>query len=170
MSLVIYEDVEQGSSEWHEARRGIVTASEVHKLVTAKTLAVANNDTSRGYIATLAAERLTGRVEDTGTSWQMTRGTLDEPLAKEAYAEAYEPVHDVGFMVRDFDGVKIGFSPDGLVGEPGFVEVKSRSPKIHITHVLADKVPAGNFAQIQTGLLVSGREWCDYIFYIDSSL
>ena len=31
--------------------------------------------------------------------------------------------------------------------------------------MLADKVPADNMAQLQCGLLVSGRAWIDYVSY-----
>lgn len=124
-----------------------------------------NNDTARGLIAHLAAERITGYVEPTPTSRDMERGQLDEPYAREAYAQHYEPVTELGFMVREFDGFKIGYSPDGLVGDNGLIEIKSRKQKIHLKTVLADEVPAENVAQLQTGLLVSGREWIDYISY-----
>lgn len=165
MIITVYEELEQRSPEWHEARRGIVTASEVHKLLTSKG-EVANNDTSRGFIAELAAERITGHVEDMYVSRDMERGILDEPYAIEGY-EVHKGVQteQIGFMVKDYGDFKLGFSPDSLVPDDGFIEVKSRAPRIHINTVLRDAVPAGNMAQIQTGLLVSDRAWCDYISY-----
>ena len=68
-------------------------------------------------------------------------------------------------MVRDDWGFKIGYSPDGLVGKDGLIEIKSRRPKKHLQTIIAGTVPAENMAQIQAGLLVSGRDWCDYISY-----
>lgn len=168
MSLKIYEDLDQGSSEWLEARRGIITASVVGQLITPSTVKVANNATSRSKIAGLAAERITGRVEESGWSRDMERGTLDEPYARDAYADhAGIEVNEVGFMLREFPehDVQIGFSPDGLVSYEGFIEIKSRKPRIQLHTILADEVPAENIAQIQTGLLVTGREWCDYVSY-----
>ena len=38
MSLKVYENLEQRSDEWLEARRGIVTASTVGQLITPSTL------------------------------------------------------------------------------------------------------------------------------------
>ena len=162
MTLTIHDQLEQGSEEWLQARAGIVTASVVGKLITPN-LKVANNDTARGLIATLAAERITGHVEEIPSSWQMTRGVLDEPLARDHYAEHHAKVDQVGFMVRDYTNFKVGYSPDGLVGETGLIEIKSRSPRIHLNTVLSGQPPAANMAQMQTGLLVTGREWCDYI-------
>lgn len=128
-------------------------------------LTVANNDTSRGLTNTLVAERITGRVVQIHANQAMQRGTLDEPYARAKYAEHYEPVDEVGFIVRDFGKFKLGYSPDGLVGDDGLIEIKSRDPKKHIATILADEVPAENMAQCQTGLLVTGRAWIDYMSY-----
>lgn len=163
-NLTIYRELEQGTDEWLQARAGIVTASVVGKLLTPK-LDIANNETSRGLIYTLAAERITGRVVTFEPNRAMQRGTLDEPFARAKYAENYAPVEEVGFMVRDFGNFKLGYSPDGLVGDDGLIEIKSREPKIQLQTVLNDKVPAENMAQLMTGLLVTGREWIDYTSY-----
>lgn len=165
MSLHTYKELEQGTDEWLAARCGIVTASIVGQLITTKTLKPANNDTSRALTMHLAAERITGYVEPTATSRDMERGTLDEPHARAKYSDHHEPVTELGFMVRDFGSYRIGYSPDGLVGDKGLIEIKSRKQKIHLKTILADEVPAENMAQIQTGLLVSGRAWCDYVSY-----
>ena len=61
MTLHIYKDMEQGTDEWLEARAGILTASTIGTLITAKTVKPASNDYSRSLTLTLAAERITGR-------------------------------------------------------------------------------------------------------------
>jgi hypothetical protein len=158
-------DLEQGSEEWHEQRRGIVTASVVGRLVTPRTIKPASNDESRGLTTLLAAERITGYTEPTYMNDDMWRGVEDEPRAIDKYSEHYAPVTRVGFMVRDDWGFRIGYSPDGLVGSDGLVEVKSRRQKTQLATILADEVPTANYAQLQCGLLVSGRKWVDYISY-----
>ena len=165
MTLEIFDKIEQGTDEWFEQRRGLVTASAVGLLITTKTMKPANNDTSRGLTRSLAAERITGFVEPSFSSRDMERGTLDEPLARDKYSEHYAEAREVGFMAREIDGYKIGYSPDGLVGEDGLIEIKSRLQKKQLETVLDDCVPPENMAQIQCGLLVSGREWCDYVSY-----
>lgn len=165
MTLHELPDLVQGSDEWFDQRRGMVTASVVGQLITAKTLQPASNDTSRGLTALLTAERITGHTDPTYTSDDMFRGKLDEPNAVNAYAEHFAPVTTVGFMVRDDWGFSIGYSPDGLVGDVGQVEVKSRRQKVQLVTVLNGEVPTANMAQLQCGLLVSGRSWCDYISY-----
>lgn len=164
MSLTIHDELTQGTTEWLDQRRGMVTASVVGNLIT-PTLRVADNDTSRGLTALLAAERITGYTDPTFVYDDMWRGIEDEPRAREKYAEKYAPVETVGFMVRDDWGFSIGYSPDGLVGKDGLIEVKSRRQRKHLQTILTDAVPAENMAQLQAGLLVSGRKWIDYVSY-----
>ena len=164
MTLTIYDQLEQGSTEWLEARRGIVTASTVGKLLTG-TGKVANNDTSRALTETLVAERLTGRIEYVHPTRDMERGTILEPFARDVYAQHYNPVQEIGFMVREDNGYRIGFSPDGLLDDVGFIEIKSRTPRIQINTFRRDDVPAVNIPQIQCGLFVSGREFAHYVSY-----
>lgn len=128
---------------------------------------VADNETSRGLTATLVAERITSRVEDTPLTSDMWRGIEAEPVARDKYAEHYGAVNEVGFMVEDKWGFPIGYSPDGLLaGDDGLIEIKAPRAKTHVLTVLDDKVPAHNMAQLQCGLLVSGRAWVDFIPYV----
>lgn len=165
MTLKIYEELEQGTPEWLAARCGIVTASVVGQLITPKTVKPAANDYSRALAVTLTAERITGHVEPIHENSDMLRGTLDEPFARDKYAEHCAPVAEVGFMVRDDWGFRLGYSPDGLVGDDGLIEIKSRRQKKHLQTILADEVPLENMAQCQAGLLVSGRAWIDYVSF-----
>ena len=165
MTLTIRDDLVQGTDEWLAARCGLLTASTIGQLITTKTLKVASNPASRALVWTLVAERITGRVEPTRPSWAMERGRFEEPFARDLYAAHYAPVDQVGLMILDEPGIRLGYSPDGLVGDDGLIEIKSRDPKTHVETILSDTVPAENMAQIQTGLYVSGRAWCDYISF-----
>lgn len=130
-----------------------------------KVLEVADGETSRTLTMQLAAERITGHVDYVHPTFDMQRGHEDEPFARDVYAANFAPVEQVGFMVRDFGDYRIGFSPDGLVGDDGLIEIKSRRPKEHLKTVLTGRPPLENMAQMQTGMLVSGRKWCDYISF-----
>lgn len=204
---------EQRSPEWYDARRGIVTASTVGKLVTygppdavevacptcearpnnpcvskarkeptpiktvhpARTehaagrppvFDVADNETSRGLTETLIAERIAGWTEDTPMTSDMWRGMLAEPFARDLYARHFAPVIEVGFMRRDEAAWSLGYSPDGLVGDDGLIEIKAPRAKTHLRTILADEVPAHYMAQLQAGLLVTGRAWIDFVSYV----
>ena len=144
----------------HRSRESI--AAEVG----ATTLTVADNDIARAVVTVLAAERITGRAEDTPMTHAMWRGVEDEPYARDAYAEHHAPVTEVGFITLDLDDdTRIGYSPDGLVGDDGLIEIKSRAPKKQIETIIADAVPPENMAQLQVGLFVTGRAWIDYVSF-----
>lgn len=213
MTLTVHPNLLQGSDDWFNQRRGIVTASVVGQLITMRKLSAidygcpaceapaqdpcrsktkagaviktlhperaeyarsqssstviepASNDVSRGLTMLLTAERITGWTESTFISDDMWRGISDEPVARDKYSEHYVPVTEVGLMVEDKWGYKIGYSPDGLVGDDGLIEIKSRRSKGHLSTILADHPPIENMAQLQCGLLVSGRQWLDYVSY-----
>lgn len=167
MTLSIFNDLEQGTEEWLAVRRGMVTASVVGQLITPQTTRPASNDKSRALVATLAAERITGRTDPVYVTDDMMRGNLHEPIARDKYADHNSvTVDEVGFMVREFSGgVRIGASPDGLVNHDGGIEIKCPRAKAHIQTILADDVPPWHMAQVQANLLVSGRDWWDFISF-----
>lgn len=131
----------------------------------ATVLETASNGVSRSITNRLVAERITGWTEEGFISDAMWRGIEDEPRARVKYAEHYAPVDEVGFMVCDDWGFRIGYSPDGLVGDDGLIEIKSRAPKTQVATVLSGHPPIDVMPQLQCGLLVSGRKWIDYISY-----
>lgn len=160
-----HHDIEQGTDEWHTLRRGKITASAVSPLITG-TGKPANNDTSRAQLLQLLAERITGESDASFYNDDMARGHLLEPLARDLYAKHYSPVIECGFITRPFDsGLVLGYSPDGLVGNDGLIEIKSPRQKNHLKAMLADEVPAKYVPQIQLGLAVTGRDWSDFISY-----
>lgn len=164
MTLTVYEDLEQGSPEWLQARAGIVTASTVGKLLTSAGK-VANNDTSRALTETLVAERLTGNVEYVHPTADMQRGTALEPFARDIYATHYAPVTEIGFARYDEGTYTIGASPDGLVGEDGGIEIKSPRAKTHLRTILEDQVPPMYLPQINACMAVLNRDYWDFVSY-----
>lgn len=138
---------------------------EFAKRTGATVLETATGDLAQGLTLLLAAERITGWTDPTYVSDDMLRGIDDEPRARGKYADHYAPVDEVGFITEDRWGFTIGYSPDGLVGDDGLIEVKSRRAKVQLATILKDAVPAENMAQLQAGLLVSGRQWIDYVSY-----
>lgn len=146
----------------HRARTDVAASNRGDE---AQVLSVSTGDDARGLTLLLAAERITGHTDPTWMSSDMWRGVEDEPVARDVYAQHYAPVSTVGFMVRDDWGFPIGYSPDGLVSDDGLLEIKSRRQKTQLGTVLDGSIPAENMAQLQCGLLVSGRAWIDYVSY-----
>ena len=159
-----YNDIEQGGEEWLAVRRGIPTASEM-RLILTPTMRPASNDKERAHLFELLGQRITGYTEPHYISDDMLRGHEDEIEARIRYAEHFAPVTGCGFVTNDDHGVVIGYSPDGLVGEDGLIECKSRRQKFQIETIISDEVPAEYLLQCQTGLLVTGRKWLDFVSY-----
>lgn len=165
MTLTIWDELEQGSDAWVAARCGILTASQVGKLIT-PTLKVANNETSRALTETIVAERLTGHVDLIHPTFDMQRGSMDEPYARDLYREQKKvEVQEIGFATNIFGGHTLGASPDGLIGSGGGLEIKAPKAKTHLRTILAGEVPAEHLPQIHTCMLVLQREWWDFESY-----
>lgn len=164
MTITYHPDVIQGSDEWLAMRCGILTASEMKNIIT-PTLKIANNDKTRAHAYEIAFQRISQYVEPQYISDAMLRGQEDEIYAREAYSQHYAPVTETGFITNNKWGFTIGYSPDGLVGDPGLIECKSRCGKYHVQTVANNEMPDDFAIQVQTGLLVSGRKWLDFISY-----
>lgn len=167
--IVYHDNVVQGSEEWAAMRCGLLTASEMHLILTAKTLKPASNDKERAHLYELLAQRTTRYVEPSYVSDSMLRGHDDEFEAVQLYGKTYAKTKTVGFITNNKWGFTIGYSPDALVGDDGLVECKSRKQALQIK-TLVDYVPDNLIdpdfmIQVQTGLMVSEREWCDLVSY-----
>lgn len=160
-------DAEQGSDEWHALRCGVLTASQVKDIVT-PTLKLSSNDKTRALANKIAIQRISGVAEESFTNEKMLRGHIDEVVARDLYSEKYDQVTEVGFITND-QLPNFGYSPDGLVGADGLIEIKSRDPHLHLATIVAHQagegIPKEYMAQIQSGLLISGRKWCDFISF-----
>lgn len=162
--MIRHHDFIQGSEEWHAARCGLLTASEM-KLIITPTLKVADNDKSRSHLYELLAQRITRYVEPSYIGDDMLRGMEDEILARQAYVEKFAMIEEVGFVTNDEWGFTIGCSPDGLIGDDGMLQIKSRRQKFQIATIIDGLMPDDYAIQVQTELLVTRRAWCDFVSY-----
>lgn len=163
--MKVYPDMLQGSDEWYAARCGLLTASEMKHILTPAKLQYSNSEKERTHLYELLGQRITKYVEPRYVSDDMMRGQEDEILAREEYRRNYAQVVEVGFITNNEWGFTLGSSPDGLVSDDGMIECKSRCQKYQIETILADEMPDDYKLQVQTGMLVSGRKWCDFISY-----
>lgn len=166
----IEHDVLQGSDEWLMLRCGMLTASNFRHLLS-PTLKTSRNDKQRAHLYELLAERLTRHVEPGYIGDAILRGYDDEDAARALYERHYSPVRQVGLITNSRHGPLLGYSPDGLVGADGQIEIKSRNQRLQVQTVLESLahgvVPAEHYLQVQAGLLISERSWCDYLSYSD---
>lgn len=155
-------DCEQNSPEWHQARAGIVTASNFACLLM-KGRSGGVSETRRKYLYDLAGERLTGQSsEGWGGNKHTERGHVLEPDARKLYAFTSDnKPTPVGFMKRG----NVGASPDSLVGDDGLLEIKTKLPRLQLEVLEAGAVPDEHTAQLQGQLWVSGRTFVDFVSY-----
>jgi predicted phage-related endonuclease len=163
-SVTYHRDLIQGSDEWLQQRCGLLTASEM-KLILTPTLKLANNDKTRAHVFEIAAQRITQYVEPHYVGDDMIRGHDDEIEARELYSQNYAPVEQVGFITNDKLGFVIGCSPDGLVGDDGGIECKSRRQKFQVQTIASQEMPDDFIIQVQSELFVTERRWFDFISY-----
>jgi hypothetical protein len=154
-------DCEQGSEEWHRWRQR-PTASEFGAFCTP-----ARGDYSKqatAYACKIVAKRL-GVYQEPPPSFWMEWGSEHETNGKLAYTKATgREVRDVGFVLpADTDAY--GGSPDGLIGDDGLIEIKCPTPETLIGIHAAGEMPTQYKPQVQGLLLITQREWCDFMVF-----
>ena len=166
MTITYHADVVQGSDEWAAMRCGLLTASEMHLIVTA-TLKAASNDKERAHLYELLAQRVTRYVEPRYIGDDMLRGMDDEITARALYAKKYAPIQEIGFITNDRWGFTIGYSPDALVGDDGLIECKSRRAKFQVQTIIDGVAPADFMIQLQNRAAggYQSAQWIDFISY-----
>jgi len=152
---------DQGSEAWFQARLGIPTASRF-SAVMAKGRGGGESATRMTYMRELAGEILTGEPMQAYSNAHMERGKEMEPEARSAYE-----------MIQDVDVQEVGFvrahgagaSPDGLIGDDGLVEIKTKLPGRLIECHDRGEMPSEHRAQVQGQLWITGRAYCDFVAY-----
>jgi hypothetical protein len=161
--MKIVTDIEQGTPEWLALRLGIVTASELDCLLVSGKHPTGFGVAAFTYMDQLIGERITEEAAELPFQTKATiRGHEQEGVAQSLY-EAREGVdiQKVGIILNH----NIGYSPDGLVGNDGLIEIKTKLPKFQVGVILAGEIPKEHVAQCQGGLWASDREWIDFISY-----
>src|SRR5262245_7929435 len=155
-------DMEQGSSDWFQVRLGIPTASEF-KVILAIKKDAREKITRKTYMRKLVGEIMTGMPMENYVSADMLRGKEQEADARDLYALVEEPpeLRRVGFIRNG----RAGCSPDSLVGTHGMLEIKSAAAHVHLERMEAGALPPEHRAQVQGGLWIAERHWCDFVSY-----
>jgi len=134
-------------------------------------LIASNTQTNGGRKETETLARQTVKnksLNDFGGNEWTERGTELEDSARSLYEMVYDcEVKEVGLCMDD-EGTYIA-SPDGLIGDDGVLEIKCLKASNHIKaiiyHAKNRKPPTDYISQVQMQLFVTGRKWCDLVFY-----
>lgn len=162
MRIFPAEQVNQGSPDWHELRRGIPTASNFDRIITPTGKPSAQ---AEDYAAELAAD-----VAHLSPTWYTERGNKPPNQAMQN-GIAVEPEARKFFeMERECQVIQVGgilsecgrfwCSPDGLViGDGGSLcaglELKAPLLKTQAAYVLKDELPREYVPQVHGALVVT---------------
>lgn len=160
-------NVKQGSEDWHNIRKNRITASNA---------AIATGRSSKFKSVQQLASEIRGETLPEPINSAMLHGIEGEPYVRKWY-EKYKnvTVDEIGFAYPESNH-RLGVSVDGLVGNKGIIEIKCpvemyKPLKWHIKKgalaTPSNKQPKhiweSHYIQMQMGMHIMGREWCDYI-------
>ena len=155
----------QGSMAWIQAHCGVVSGSYM-----AHVLDFTKNGTPgskrKTYLRRKLGELLTAKaLQQNYVSWEMEQGSEREPLARASYErEEQVMVQEIGFALHD-SIPRWGGSVDGLVGDDGFVEIKSPTEGTHAECILDGVIPEDYITQMDSYFSVTGRLWGDFVSF-----
>lgn len=153
----------QGTDEWLADRAGKATGSRAKDVLSK--IKSGEAAARRNYRMQLVTERLTGKPQEAGfVSDAMKWGTEQEPFARMAHeAKTGVIVQEAGFLYLPH--LSYGCSVDGLIGKDGIVEYKCPNTATHIEWLMVGELPSEHKPQILHNILVTGREWCDFVSF-----
>ena len=125
-------DCEQGSSDWVEIRRGVITGTRLEQAF----------KNSEALLNKLIAEKMATFLEPQGSSKDIERGHALEPMAKKEYEkQTGKPVKEVGFILHPHRN-DFGLSPDGIINNGSIaIEIKSPNSQTHVEYIRSKTVP-----------------------------
>lgn len=154
---------EQRSPEWFAARTGLITASRF-KDARSTLKGGRPSQAQLDYMAELAMERITGDLSDRFVTPAMQRGAELEDAARAAYeADTGEIVSTLGLALHDT--LPFGYSPDGLIGADGLIEIKCPANAFKLSQQFITRDVSDYMDQVQGGMWITGRKWCDVLVY-----
>ena len=154
--MKLHTDIQQGTEEWLRLRLGKFTASTAQAIAT-------NGKGLETLVFEKVAETMTGKLKEQYTNEDIERGHALEMIARNNYElETGNVVSEIAFIEMD---EKIGCSPDGLIAEDGLVEIKCMNDAKFARYMYEMKIDPAHQWQMQMQMLVSGRQWADYVVY-----
>lgn len=156
---MIAVDCEQGSPDWLRLKLGVISASNIHKVLAKK-----GTDARASYLCDLIAQIATLEIEQL-TARPMEWGLLNEEAARAAYQfKTGRKAEKFGIIFKDATK-RVGCSPDlKVAGEERYGEIKAPwASRVYIENLLMGKVKNEYFMQMQFSMWVSGVSIWDFI-------
>jgi len=155
---LIIHTMPQRSAEWFAVRLGKITGTSFQTMANGKAAGIEK------LCVRIANEIRLGVGEENGyTNANMQHGIDTELLAISAYeTTVFKHVTQVGFVEID---EYTGFSPDGLVGDDGGLEVKCPTRDTQTGYLIRGDAWKEYRWQVQGALWGSKRDWWDFVSY-----
>jgi hypothetical protein len=123
------------------------------------------SDVAKRYAMDLAFERISKAPYGIPPkAWVLERGHIMEEIARRLYEVRTGYLATEGGICIDDDGH--GYSSDGLVNDDGMIEIKAPIDSIKIDEILRTQNLDEYMHQMQGGMWITGRKWCDFIMYV----
>lgn len=170
---MIFHHVLGGTPEWHQIRCGAITASRVSDAISLMTRAGTEGRkigdptaAADRYAADLAIEIVSGKpFGEPAKSWVLERGHEMEAKARRKYEVSRKAFVTEAGICKSEEG-RFGYSTDGLADDDGLIEIKAPIDSDKIMRMLATGNVSEYMHQMQTGLWITGRKYCDFIQYV----
>jgi len=165
-------ECDQGTPEWLDARAGAITASTFADAIS---LLKRNSgekkvgdptDASDRLASDIAIERISGKpYGEPPKTWLLQRGHDMETVARRRWESRTGLLaEEAGVCKTDDDW--FGYSTDGLVDDDGLIEIKCPIDTNKIATMFKTGDVSEYIHQMQGGLWITGRQWCDFIMYV----
>ena len=155
--MKIIKNIEQGSPDWFNLRKGKMTASHAQAI----------GNAGKGletYIYDLVAEEYSSAEKEQFSNEHTERGNELEALARGIYKlQNGVDVEQVTFV--EYDDF-VGCSPDGIVGD-GLLEIKCPNDTEYLRYLIfgEKQIDTKYIWQCQMQMLITGKKWNDLVIY-----
>lgn len=169
---MIFVNCLQGSEEWLQARCAAITASRISDAISVLTRKSGDKNpgdptaASDKYAYEVAFERISQEpYGEPINAWTLRRGHELEPHARMAYEKRTGNLASESGVILT-DDRKFGYSSDGLVDDDGLIEIKCPVDTVKIMEMLTTFDVSEYMHQMQLGMWITGRKYCDFIQYV----
>jgi len=149
----------QGSEEWLKAKLGVISASNISKVIAKK-----DSETRSTYMSELVAQICTGEQEELNNKY-VDWGKSYEDAARSSYEFSSDSIiQEVPFVFKD-ESFREGASPDGILDNKG-VEIKCPFNAVHYVKFFCnDKIKKEYDWQVNYCMRILGAKEWDFVQY-----
>lgn len=164
MEGLIIHTAAQGTPEWLDVRKGVITGSRFRDCRD-RLKSGAPSKKCLDYAMDVAREREGGEPLQAFANGAMRIGTEQEPYARAVYErKTGRIVEEAGFITTP-DRL-FGVSVDGLVGDDGIIEIKTMVSSDTLFTAFVNGDISAYLDQCNGAMWLLGRKWVDLVLWV----